>query len=87
MTTMLHLLAVAGVTILVVLVVVIPAAFIVLGLLDRRDIKREAAKPSQPPPIRPSQFEPYVPPHQPHTDWSEIKGRREQDTPPDNPAS
>jgi hypothetical protein len=53
---------------------------VVLGLLERRDSRREAEQDdgSAVPFLR-SQFEPYVPPHQPHAGWSEAKHRRDRD--------
>jgi hypothetical protein len=54
---------------------------VALGLLDRRADKREVARDVGPPtPFLRSRFEPFVPPQQPCTPWSETERLREPES-------
>lgn len=80
MTTILHFLAWTG-AIMAAVFVVLLAVLVPLGLKERfkakAEARREAAQWVSVPPRR----------LKAHADWSDIKDRRDRDTPPHDPAS
>ena len=86
--TLLHLIAwLGGLTVgLVVLVgIALGARLLYLGVQDRRHPVLDDDQ-ADDEPIIPSRFTPFVPPHQPHRVWSDVKDGRST-PPPSDPAS